>query len=204
MFQTITTSDDGERGQVGIGTLIVFIALVLVAAIAAGVLINTAGFLQSQAEQTGQESTDQVSNTLNVVSVVGQQAGSSGVDVINVTLAKGPGSGSINLANAEAELITPRGAYTIDDLNEGSIEALVTDGDSTALKDVVGGSATRLTDTGDRIELTLYLAAGAGSLSGAVPLSAGEDAQLLITTQDGSQSTVEISVPNPLDVPTEL
>jgi len=200
MFQTIITSDDGERGQVGIGTLIVFIALVLVAAIAAGVLINTAGFLQSQAEQTGQESTDQVSNTLNVVSVVGDQE-SSGIDLITVTLAKGPGSGPIDLTDAEAEFITPSNAYTLSDLNEGSATDLT---DSTQLSSVVGGSDTDLTDTGDRIELTLGLGATNGALSSASSLSAGAEAELIITTKDGAQSTVQISVPNPLEYPTEL
>jgi archaellin len=56
---------------VGIGTLVVFIALVLVAAVAAGVLISTAGVLQASGEATGQQSLSQVTNNLQVQSVIG-------------------------------------------------------------------------------------------------------------------------------------
>jgi flagellin-like protein len=60
-----------DRGQVGIGTLIVFIAMVLVAAIAAGVLVDTAGFLQSKSQQTGEDSTESVTNRVQILDTYG-------------------------------------------------------------------------------------------------------------------------------------
>ena len=64
-----------RQGQVGIGTLIVFLAMVLVAMVGAGVLLETAGSLQGDAQATGQQSSDQVTNQLRVGGVVGTASG---------------------------------------------------------------------------------------------------------------------------------
>ncbi|WP_394345746.1 hypothetical protein [Halorientalis pallida] len=55
----------------GIGTLIVFIAMVLVASIGAGALIETAGLLQSKSQQTGEQAQQGVTNRVQVHSVTG-------------------------------------------------------------------------------------------------------------------------------------
>ena len=119
--------NDTDRGQVGIGTLIVFIAMVLVAAIAAGVLINTAGLLQSQAEATGEESSDQVTDRVQVSTVTGV-AGDGGTDVndqltdgevdrIQLSVLRSPGAGDIDLTNAIIEVFAngESGTLTFDD-----------------------------------------------------------------------------------------
>ena len=107
--------DQENRGQVGIGTLIVFIAMVLVAAIAAGVLINTAGLLQAQAQQTGEETTAEVSNIFQIGKVVGSETtGNNKLDVLNVSARLSSGSDPINVSKATYTIETGDNATVVD------------------------------------------------------------------------------------------
>jgi flagellin-like protein len=103
-----------DRGQVGIGTLIVFIAMVLVAAIAAGVLINTAGLLQAQAQQTGEETTAEVSNVVQIGEVVGIENNSDNqIEELNATIRLASGSDPINMSEASYTISSPTGNATV-------------------------------------------------------------------------------------------
>jgi flagellin FlaB len=150
MFDFITNPE--ERGQVGIGTLIVFIAMVLVAAIAAGVLINTAGFLQSQAEATGQESTDLVSERIDVTSevgIVGSEADGE-LSEIRLSVSGAPGADQIDLSETTIQAVGPNGQANLvftsgnaedaddsnlDPLNDDDFAYKIDQGEFAVLKD---------------------------------------------------------------------
>ena len=60
-----------DVGSIGIGAMIVFIAMVLVAGIAASVLVQTANKLETQAMVTGSETTSEVATGLRVIDIEG-------------------------------------------------------------------------------------------------------------------------------------
>jgi len=178
-----------ERGQVGIGTLIVFIAMVLVAAIAAGVLINTAGFLQTKSEQTGQESSAQVTDRVNVVSTYGEVGNDETVTLVNLTVMKSSGAGDINLSTATVEWLGP---------DQGTILTNGSDADashfnSSVIKDRKDTYPV-LVDQEDRFRITINPTALSDDGTG---LKEGEDFTIKVVTSAGAV-TYEHSVPQTL------
>jgi archaellin len=69
-----------EQGSIGIGAMIVFIALILVAAVASTVIIKTAEELQDRAEKTGDDTRDQISGKLLVTDAYIASINSDGPD----------------------------------------------------------------------------------------------------------------------------
>lgn len=182
--------NSNERGQVGIGTLIVFIAMVLVAAIAAGVLINTAGFLQSKSQATGEESTQQVSDRIQVVGITGSVTASDEIDLVNVTVKQAPGADDINLQNATAQWVGPAGETTLVHEDVGGTDTFST----TAIKDS-DGSAPTLNSPDDRFTVSINVSA-MSHRSG--DLAEGESVVITFNTMAGGNTEVRIRVPQSL------
>ncbi len=195
---------DRERGQVGIGTLIVFIAMVLVAAIAAGVLINTAGFLQTQAEATGEESTEQVSNNLELVSTTGVVENDDQISQVNMTTQKSAGSDDIDLTEATVQIITSEGAETLthgesyDTFGDVDFADGIESGGFGTVE-LNGGENEVLVNQSDRIAIVFELDDNVFENSDDSYLDEGEEADVTITLQSGSQTTTVLSVPDSLN-----
>jgi flagellin FlaA/flagellin FlaB len=148
MFDTDNWRDD--RAQVGIGTLIVFIAMVLVAAIAAGVLINTAGFLQTKSEQTGTEATGQVTNRVNVVSTIGDVGNDESIHSVEMTVMKSSGSADVDLSAATVEWLGPDNSAILTKGDDANAEHFTV----SSIKDV-DDTAPVLDYQADRFRITL-------------------------------------------------
>jgi len=83
-----------DIGSIGIGAMIVFIAMVLVAGIAASVLIQTSTTLESQALATGQQTTAEVSSGLDVVNIEGYNTSGS---IVRLAIVVRPRAGSADI-----------------------------------------------------------------------------------------------------------
>ena len=86
-----------EKGAVGIGTLIVFIAMVLVAAVASVVLLHTAGTLQERGFEVGKKSTSEVSSKIIIEDVKGFSSVTDKINALVITAKLSSGALPISL-----------------------------------------------------------------------------------------------------------
>jgi flagellin FlaB len=177
------SSRNDERGSIGIGAMIVFIALILVAAVASTVIIKTAEELQDRAEKTGDDTRDQISGKLIVTDVyVETNGGDSTIDTM-VVIAKLASGSDATLPTAMTYMVVCNAAgfntdvQTLADL-EGDAES-------------PGGTAIADTTTiasGEMFRFTVTLA------NCAAAATVGESLPLTLNVEGGGDTRVDLEI----------
>jgi flagellin FlaB len=193
-----------ERAEIGIGTMIVFIATILVSAVAAGVLINTSQKLQAKSQQTGNEATQNVASALNVIRVDGILKTAGGdIDQLDLTVQLASGADPVDLNKLVILVDTADGQVQLNACKPGGV---VTDEDAEFAMDSLRGNVADcgVMNAGDLVQLHLGEAATplsiAGGLANAVKVSLsvipahGTSAMIGFTTPDGFGDATHLSL----------
>ncbi|WP_459194977.1 archaellin/type IV pilin N-terminal domain-containing protein [Halosimplex sp. J119] len=172
-----------RRGQGSIGSLIVLIAALLIAATTAGVFLEVTGNFQQDTEAVGDRGADQISSRIVVVGTTGY-VNNTAETVDNVTLVVRSDSQHLDLSDVVVE--SPVGsANSAGSTSAITIESL-SDDDGSLDRGVLNAGDDR---AGIRIELSEI---GIGSLS------AGQSERLRLIAPDGASTGVQLTVPTSL------
>jgi len=125
--ETSIKRNDNESGSIGIGAMIVFIALILVAAVASTVIIKTAEELQDRAEKTGDDTRDQISGKLIVtdVYIATDDGGDGNIDDLVVIAKLASGSDATLETAMTYMIICDNTGFATD---TGTVDAIELDG----------------------------------------------------------------------------
>ena len=147
-----TTRDD-ESGSIGIGAMIVFIALILVAAVASTIIIKTAEELQQNAESTSDDTRKQISGKISILDVFIKTTAdplttAAKTDVATMDVIARVASGSIGVADGDITYyISCKVTYTDDSatfavIDSGTADAEELDGTAIATGVEIGAGST--------------------------------------------------------------
>ena len=126
------------EGSIGIGAMIVFIALILVAAVASTIIIKTAEELQQNAENTSSDTRDQISGKVSVAdvyitTVADPLTTTSNTDVATMTVIARVSSGSLNVQEGDITwyiscIVTTDADGTFSTIDTAEADSLELDG----------------------------------------------------------------------------
>tara|TARA_B100000212_G_C27180402_1_gene450074 strand:+ start:56 stop:691 length:636 start_codon:yes stop_codon:yes gene_type:complete len=180
-----------EEGSIGIGAMIVFIALILVAAVASTIIITTAEELQQRAEKTADDTRGEISGKINIVDAFVKTNAAGPPEVVAsilliAQLAAGADEVTSNLVTyfitcanaAEDDLVID--TSNIDDAGAAMLDN--SDGDG---NDDTAFSSDEL-ESGDTFKIPI-------TLTNCQPAVGGK-LQVLITVDGGGETEAELEV----------
>ena len=132
------TPDRREEGSIGIGAMIVFIALILVAAVASTIIIKTAEELQQNAENTSSDTRQQISGKVSVADVYVKTTadplaeGAGDTDIATMEVIARISSGSLNVQQGDISYYISCKVTLVDETNDPTY-AVVDSGTVTAV-----------------------------------------------------------------------
>lgn len=186
-----------EEGEMGVGTLLIFIAMILVAAVAAGVLVQTAYKLQQQAEATGDEALQDVATGFKVLAIWGTTNAAGQIDQVYMKIALTAGSPGINLADAKIEVIKTIGGGTSDEVTlDYAATADADEFNATELRDMAPETTAAMMTSGDIFQVQLNLNETTGMN---MALDVQEQLSVLLIPKHGVPTLVQVTAPSTLE-----
>ncbi len=186
-----------RRGQAGIGTLVMFVALVVVAAMAGGALLGGANAIRLQAQDETESTIADIGTGVTVVNEVGRvDDDGESVRYVRLSVKLGPGTNESDLRNATIH-------YTDDDvttrLNFTNRTANATNFTVAAPVDA-DDSAPVLDDETDTFHVFVAVEAiRAGVEDGPAGITWRTNAGLTIVTENDMRTTVTLTPPSALE-----
>lgn len=186
-----------KKGEMGIGTLILFIAFILVAAVAAAVLVSTTQSLQSKALATGKATQAEIGTSMTAVEVYAEDGSDQGVEYFYETIKLASGSDPIRFQDLLLVFNTP------DTSREFTYDSTISCADTT-----VTSAASIYNDT-NSANFGIAYSLQAGTLTGylttgdvvklcyAAPrqINESEDIKLNIIPKVGAPLVVDVTTP---------
>jgi len=93
-----------RRAQAGIGTLIIFIALILISSMVVAVLISTTNIFKGKIVETSQSGEQKVTTGIRVVSISGETTGGN-IDTLYLVIEPTGGSGPIDISTMVLQVV---------------------------------------------------------------------------------------------------
>ena len=200
---------NNDNADVGIGTLVVFIAMVLVSAVAASVIMQTAESLQMRAQAVGKQTIRDVSSGMRIIGITGYTDAQK-TKIEYLAIAVTPRAGSYDIDLNKTLLYLQYNNFTVLSLNQNCKASSCLDGGIFATLNHSNLSATNYgviaihdadnsiynsngLSVSDQVMLIINLSAALSATGGLEP---GEQLEGKLVPEVGSAGIFVINAPN--------